>query len=222
MSKAWNTIEYKFVLIGDTLVGKSSIFDRICGREFNSASIATIGTDKVNIYFDNLEITKNEQNYKKNFTIVLFDTAGQERYRSITKNYYKGSNGIILIYDITDSQTFEHVSNWLESIKEAISDWKKSNYIVMLLGNKLDVAQEDPEKRQVNIEDAKKFCSDNGIFWGGECSAKTFNEDKIKEIFEKFVKEVFIKIFKDEKNNNNNKNVNLDNKGQRANKKKCC
>ena len=92
----------------------------------------------------------------------------------------------------------------------------------MLLGNKLDVAQEDPEKRQVNIEDAKKFCSDNGIFWGGECSAKTFNEDKIKEIFEKFVKEVFIKIFKDEKKNNNNKNVNLDNKGQRANKKKCC
>ena len=126
------------------------------------------------------------------------------------------------VYDITDSQTFEHVSNWLESIKEAISDWKKSNYIVMLLGNKLDVAQEDPEKRQVNIEDAKKFCSDNGIFWGGECSAKTFNEDKIKEIFEKFVKEVFIKIFKDEKKNNNNKNVNLDNKGQRANKKKCC
>ena len=92
----------------------------------------------------------------------------------------------------------------------------------MLLGNKLDVAQEDPEKRQSKNEEAKKIWLNKGNFWGGKRSGKKINEDKIKEIFEKFVKEVFIKIFKDEKKNNNNKNVNLDNKGQRANKKKCC
>ena len=77
----------------------------------------------------------NEIKEKKSFIITLFDTAGQERYKSITPNFIKNANGIILIYDITNQNTFDHIDAWLESIQENLSDWEKSDYLIMLIGN---------------------------------------------------------------------------------------
>ena len=206
--RSWKPIEYKFILLGDSSVGKSSIFGRLNGKPFNDLMTSTIGTEKVVINFDDVEINKKEEIYK-NFRIVLFDTAGQERYRAITKAYFRDSQGIILIYDISDATTFEHVQIWLESIKESLSDWKRSGYIVMLLGNKLDIIEKDIVKRAVLIEEAQRLCSEQGIYWGGECSAKTSDEDQIKEIFEKFMKQVYLKLVEELDDNNRNKQMSI-------------
>ena len=136
---------------------------------------------------------------------ILFDTAGQERYRAITKSYFKESQGIILIYSIVDEDSFKHIEAWLGSIKDSLSDWKRTGYIVMLLGNKLDIAEENKEQRMILKEEAEKICNEQGIYWGGECSAKTFNDSQIKEIFEKFIIKIYNKIG-DENNVNEMKN----------------
>ena len=75
----------------------------------------------------------------------------------------------------------------------------------MLLGNKLDIAEENKEQRMILKEEAEKICSEQGIYWGGECSAKAFDENKFKEIFEKFMKQIYLKLGNDVKNINNNK-----------------
>ena len=202
MARNWRPIEYKFILLGDSSVGKSSIFKRLLGNSFSKNQISTLGTEKAILNFDDLEIDKNT---RQNFKIVLFDTAGQERYRAITKSYFRDSQGIVLIYSIVDEESFKHIEAWLDSIKDSLSDWKRSGYIVMLLGNKLDIAEENKEQRMILKEEAEKICSEQGIYWGGECSAKTFDENKFKEIFEKFMKQIYLKLGNDVKNINNNK-----------------
>ena len=202
MAQNWRPIEYKFILLGDSSIGKSSIFKRLLGNSFSKNQISTLGTEKAIINFDDLEIDKNT---RQNFKIVLIDTAGQERYRAITKSYFRDSQGIVLIYSIVDEESFKHIEAWLDSIKDSLSDWKRSGYIVMLLGNKLDIAEENKEQRMILKEEAEKICSEQGIYWGGECSAKTFDENKFKEIFEKFMKQIYLKLGNDVKNINNNK-----------------
>ena len=85
--KDWKSIEYKFVLLGDSLVGKSSIFYRLAGKKYSEDMLSTVGTDKLTLNMNQVKIEINEEIYIKNFNITLFDTAGQERYRAITKNY---------------------------------------------------------------------------------------------------------------------------------------
>ena len=202
MAQNWRPIEYKLILLGDSSVGKSCIFKRLTGNSFSENQISTLGTEKVILNFDDLEIDKNTH---QNFKIVLFDTAGQERYRAITKSYFRDSQGIVLIYSIVDEESFKHIEAWLDSIKDSLSDWKRSGYIVMLLGNKLDIAEENKEQRMILKEEAEKICSEQGIYWGGECSAKTFDQNKFKEIFENFMKQIYLKLGNDVKNINNNK-----------------
>ena len=192
-----NIIEYKFILLGDSAVGKSAIFSRLSGKGFQYETTSTLGTEKITIDFDEVEIDKTEKVYK-NFKITLFDTAGQERYRAITKTYFRDSQGIVLIYSINNSTTFEHVRMWLESIKESLNDWKKSRYMVMLVGNKYDIIEEDMEQRQVLIEEAQRICMEQGIYWGGEISAKTFSIDEIKEVFNKFMTKIYLKLKADD------------------------
>jgi len=204
MEQNWKPIEYKFILLGDSSVGKSSIYNRLSGKNFSEGLISTIGTEKMIINYDDVKIDEKE-NITKNFKIILFDTAGQERYRAITKSYFKESQGIILIYSIVDEDSFKHIEAWLGSIKDSLSDWKRTGYIVMLLGNKLDIAEENKEQRMILKEEAEKICNEQGIYWGGECSAKTFNDSQIKEIFEKFIIKIYNKIG-DENNVNEMKN----------------
>ena len=91
---------------------------------------------------------------------------------------------------------------WLDSIKESLSDWKKSGYMVMLLGNKLDISEDNMEERMILKEEAEKICNEQGIYWGGECSAKTFDENQIKEIFVKFAIQIYLKLGNDVNDNN--------------------
>ena len=194
MEEDLKPIEYKFILLGDSSVGKSSIFQRLSGCPFNECNSTTIGMEKIILKFKNVQI---EEDVQQNFQILLIDTAGQERYKSIAKTYFKDSQGIVLIYSIIDKTSFEHIQIWLDSIKDSLSDWKRSGYMIMLLGNKLDIVEENKEKRVILTEEAEKICSEQDIYWGGECSAKTFDENQLKEIFKKFVKEIYLKLGND-------------------------
>ena len=108
MEQNWKPIEYKFILLGDTSVGKSAIYNRLSGKKFSQGLMSTVGTEKTVISFDDLEIDEKNK-ITRNFDIILFDTAGQERYRAITKSYFKDSKGIILIYSIDDETSFKHI-----------------------------------------------------------------------------------------------------------------
>ena len=220
MSQNVESIKYKFVLLGDSSVGKTAIFSRLSGKSFNDNQLSIIGTERIIVNFDNVEINSDEQ-IIKNFKITLFDTAGQERYRAITKSFYKDSQGIILIYSITDETSFEHIEVWLDSIKESLSDWKSSGYIVMLLGNKLDITEEKLESRVILTEEAQRICNEHGIYWGGECSAKTFSKNQIKGIFIEFIKQIYSKLG-DENMNNDEHGRQFSIKFSYAKKKRVC
>ena len=191
MAEKNKLIEYKFALLGDSSVGKTTIFKKISTGIFSEHNISTIGTDKRTIDFNDVEVNIKGKKVKKSFQISLFDTAGQERFKSITKNYFKDADGIILLYDITNKITFDHVETWLASIEEVLSDWKTHNYLILLMGNKLDLATNGEKDREVNIEHVNKKYGDSGIILGGECSAKDFSDEQFLDIF----KDLAIKIF---------------------------
>ena len=124
--------------------------------------------------------------------VQLWDTAGQERFRSITTSYYKSSQGLLLMYDITKRETFDNIENWLQNIKDSIGAEEK--YLIVLIGNKVDLANADPDSRTVTNEEAENLCKQNNIFWGGECSAKDFTEEQLKDIFTNYTQEIYKKV----------------------------
>ena len=157
---------YKILLLGDSSVGKTCFLMRYSDNTFQEIHMSTIGLDYKlkNVQIDDGKIVK----------IQIWDTAGQDRFRSITKNYYKGAHGIILIYDVTSRKTFENVKNWVTQIKEEVSD----KVTIILVGNKID----DEKNRKVSTEEGEKMAKECGLNFF-ETSAKaginidtTFNE----------------------------------------------
>ena len=186
------SINYKFILIGNSGVGKTSIFKKLKTGEFHEKNISTIGLEKQTIDV-NIEIDKDGQKQKKEFNISLFDTAGQEKFRAVTFTYYKESDGILLLYDITDRKSFDNVSIWVNSIKEAI-EGNKSKYAIILIGNKLDLVEEELKEREVTEEEAKEACEQYKMIWGGETSTKKITMEKLNELFSDYVNKVYKKV----------------------------
>ena len=170
---------YKMVIIGESAVGKTCIFKKIISGTFIEKSISTIGIDRRTLTFN-----INTSDGEKEIDVQLWDTAGQERFRSITASYYKSSQGLLLMYDITKRDTFETIGNWIDNIKESLGE--VNNYLIVLLGNKVDLVNSNPDSREVTLEEAENICKDRNIYWGGECSAKDFTEEQLREIFTKF------------------------------------
>ena len=186
------SIEYKIILVGNSDVGKTSIFRKLSTGDFNSEAISTIGLDKKYMEMT-LDVENKGKKEKKNFNICFFDTAGQEKFRAITKNYYKGSDGIILIYDITKRLSFEQISFWIESIKESMDN--PSKYVMFLLGNKSDLVDDKVGtigcQREVTEEEAIKLCEENNLVWGGEHSVNNIEYDELKKLFASYVLKIY-------------------------------
>ena len=188
-----NDIEYKFILIGDTSVGKTCLFKKITSGIFLGKNVSTVGIDRKAFSFE-CEFDNNGNKVSKNVIINLIDTAGQERYQSITNNYYKGSHGVILIYDITDKKSFDHLNNWIENIRNKID---KTESLIFLLGTKKDLADQENQEdynRQVTTEEAKNKCKEFDLEWGGECSSKDFTDQQFKELFKEFTLKLYSKV----------------------------
>jgi small GTP-binding protein len=136
------TIQFKFLVLGEGRIGKTCIIERYVNRTFKGNYIATIGMD---IRLKRLEINNNDVN------ISITDTAGQERFRSITKMFYKGADGILVGFDLTEPNTLEQVNYWIDQIEMNRS--KEYPISLVLFGNKYD----DKENIKVQEEDIKKM-----------------------------------------------------------------
>ena len=222
MTDGKNNIEFKFSFLGDSMVGKTTIFKKLTTGNFQSKTLSTVGVDKRTIKYENIEVNIDGKPVNKSFDISLFDTAGQEKFRAITKNYINGSDGIILIYDITRRKSFDNIEMWLESITDCLEDYKNSNYLIMLLGNKLDLVKEEENKREISTEEGKKKSKERGLYWGGECSAKDFSESDFKALFANLVKKIYEKVG-NKKEVRNIKITTIKSSDQtNERKKKCC
>ena len=186
-------IEYKLILIGDSSVGKTCLFKKITTGIFLGKNVSTVGIDRKTLQFD-YEFDEKGKKVTRSVIINLTDTAGQERYKSITKSYYKGSSGVILLYDITDRKTFDHLEDWINSIKNSVGNFEESKYTIFLLGTKVDLVNENKKQREVTIEEAQEKCKQFELEWGGECSSKDFSEEQYKEIIKGFVKKIYERI----------------------------
>jgi small GTP-binding protein len=165
-------IVYKVLLLGDSSVGKTCFLLRYCDKSFQDVHLSTIGLD----YRLKSMTLKNNKNIK----LQIWDTAGQDRFRAITKNYYKGANGIILIYDVTNMQTYENVKNWISQIKEEANP----NVIIYLVGNKIDVPD---DQRLVKEEDGQKIANEFNLPFS-EASAK--DGTNVNEIFQELLEQI--------------------------------
>ena len=183
-------ISYKIILIGNSGVGKTSFFRKLYTGEFSEKNISTIGVEKKTYNLD-INMDKDGKNVKNKFNIILFDTAGQEKFRAVTHTYYKDTDGIFLLYDITEKTSFENVKSWIDSISDSLGKNKDSKYAIILIGNKFDLVEEDDKNRQVTEEVARKMCQDYNMIWGGEQSIKTIDFEKLKELYEEYVKKIY-------------------------------
>ena len=154
----------KIGMFGEGRVGKTSLLRRYLDKDFKPREPSTIVPSMKPIYF------KREQ---KVYEIQLYDTAGQETHRVLTKQYITGLNGIILVFDLTGMETFGKVKDWFDSIKEN-TDVEKT--VICLVGNKLDLK----EKKVVNSEEAKKIGESFGMTY---METSAFTGEKVDELY---------------------------------------
>jgi len=160
----------KLLMLGDSDVGKSSIIHRFKDDSYDPYIAASIGVDFV-IKTINID--------GKKVKLQIWDTAGQERYRCMSRAYYRGAMGILLVYDITEKDSFLHIANWIQNIEEdADPDVKR-----LLIGNKCDVEK----GRVVSLEEGKELASRHNMGFY-EMSAK--NNINVAEAFVAFSKEI--------------------------------
>ena len=148
-------MQMKFILIGDSSVGKTSIVTRYSDGTFNDSFISTVGID-----FKVKMIEINGVTIK----LQIWDTAGQEHFRTITKSYYRGAHGILLIFDVSNRVTLNQTKIWMNSIKESADE----NVLVALVGNKIDLDSD----RKISFQQGLDFAKENKLQFF-EVSAKT-------------------------------------------------
>jgi Ras-related protein Rab-6A len=156
---------FKIIFLGDQFVGKSSILNRFYQDKFEPDYQATIGLD-----FHSKNVNINNSVVR----LLLYDTAGQEKFKSLIPMYIRDANIIIVVYDISNKESFTHTEHWVNETK----DLKREDAIFVLVGNKIDLE----DKRAVESREAEEFANEKGFLFY-EVSAKT--GENVEDLFEK-------------------------------------
>lgn len=170
---------YKLVLLGDSAVGKSSFVTRFVKKEFSDNSLPTIGAA---FFTKSIKVNDGAAKFE------IWDTAGQERYRSLAPMYYRGAYSALVVFDLTDTSSFEGARTWIEELKKQAS----REMLIVLIGNKADLAHLRKIKREQGEHLAKEYSC-----YYFETSAKT--GDSIDDVF-KFIAEKLPRTLEDEDN----------------------
>ena len=188
----------QLLIIGDSTVGKTSILGRYANGIFNANYLATIGLDN---------FTKDEIIDNKTIRIKIWDTAGQEKYQSLTKGFFRNAQGIMVVFDVTNSETYKDIKYWTQSIKAHMSS-DIDEISVIIIGNKID-----SNEREVKRGEAEIYCKELGYPYF-ETSAKT--GENVDETIKYLVKQVIKKnsIFRSKLNNSENSIRISKNKGE--------
>ena len=205
---------YKIVILGNTSVGKTSFLIRFCDDKFLEDSLTTIGVD-----YKNKFVKRNNKNIK----LIIMDTAGQERFRSIGKNMIRDADGIILMYDVTNEGSFNEMKEWINNIKEN-TDIEKIG--IIMVGNKIDLKDSIKINKQSKTNFENKYSIK--IY---EASAKdniNVNEtfiylvDKMQQLELGQIEKSSLE--EEDEINNKKKNIKLNNidSNKKSNKKGCC
>ena len=166
--------QYKIILLGDQSVGKTSIIVRFCDDDYNGDGIATVGIDAKTKYL--------KRNGKK-IELKIWDTAGQEKFRSIAKNYYKGVDGILLVFDKSKKKTYNNIRKWYNEIKQSVDI---EQVAIIIVGNKSDI-----KESEVDMETANELFTNQNNLQYFETSAKL--NTNISETFGTLIDEMMKK-----------------------------
>ncbi|KAF4695978.1 Ras- protein Rab-2A [Perkinsus olseni] len=164
---------FKYIIIGDTGVGKSCLLLQFTDKRFRPDHDLTIGVE-----FGARLVNVDGKQIK----LQIWDTAGQESFRSITRSYYRGATGALLVYDISRRDTFNHLTRWLEEARQN----SNPNMVIMLIGNKCDL-----ERREVSYEEGAQFAKENNLIFL-EASAKT--AQNVEEAFLQTARKIYENI----------------------------
>ena len=164
----------KLLLIGNTYVGKTMIVQKFIDNSFSKSTVSTIGVDLQSKIID---INGKKVKY------LIWDTAGEDRMKTMTYSYYRGCHVILVVYDVTERKSFQNVTTWVECIDK----FAKSNVLRILVGNKTDLE----DKRVITTEEGKKLAEENGLKYY-EISALKITG--LHEMFEDIAKE-YVEIY---------------------------
>ena len=200
--------EFKIISLGDSGVGKSSIFRRYTENKFDEDTMSTIG-----LAFADKELTLQN---KEKVKLKLVDTGGQERYKSLAKNYYKNADGVLFVFAHNDKDSFDHIIDWIELFDQNTTNKEIPKF---LIGNKNDLKKFDEE------ESFDDFIQQHNILRYLSTSAKDNKKNNISEIF-KDMSEIINKTYKTSdkqyKLGKDDKNKNENNKKRKNKGINCC
>ena len=171
-------IKLKLIVVGNQGTGKSSILNRFVNETFEENYQATIGLD-----FQSKNITIHDQDVR----LIIYDTAGQEKFRSLIPMYIRESQIILLVYDISDKESFDSIPIWIQEVKDVLN----KEVVFVLIGNKIDLENQ----RKVSFEEGKKLAEQNNFIFQ-EVSAKTGKN--FENLFEVKIYESVYNTFKKE------------------------
>ncbi|KAA8564709.1 hypothetical protein MFRU_013g02240 [Monilinia fructicola] len=207
---SWDYIA-KLVCIGDSGTGKSSLTVRLCEGRFSPHHDVTIGVEFgsriIPVGPPNSEGFKPKSSIpeaapgpgskssiaasdipQKHMKLSLWDTAGQETYKSVTRSYFRGASGALLVFDISRRPTFEHVTDWLNDLRQIA----EPDIVVVLVGNKSDLAVGEENKREVGVEEAEDWAKRNGVLEYVETSAKS--GEGVENAFARVAERIYLNI----------------------------
>ena len=187
MNENNDTIEFKIVLVGNSSVGKTSIYNRFILNEFSNSYKSTITAESKSRY-----IKIDKYLFAK---LNIWDTMGSEAYRALTRQFYRGAHAAIVIFDLTEQNTFNDVKKWIKDIK----NYGEKNVEIIVVGNKLDLI----EQRTVEKSQAINYCRENGGYKYIEASAK--DGTNVLKIFEELTFDLVKKHQKEKEKEVNNK-----------------